>query len=62
MVESLVKKYSEAMKVPERVKLEKFNKEMEAKIKALKFSKKIKFATDNMDKDFAVLARTGYIK
>lgn len=62
VVESLVKKYSEDMKEQERVKLKKFNKEMETKIKALKFSKKIKFATDNMDKDFAALARTGRMK
>lgn len=61
IVESLVKKYSRDMNKREKIKLEKFNKEMGAKIKALKFSKKIKVNTDNIDEDFAVLADSDYI-
>jgi hypothetical protein len=50
------------MKEPEKAKLEKFNKAMEAKIKALKLSKTIKTDTTNLDKDFAALADTDYGK
>jgi len=50
------------MKEPEKTKLEKFNKEMEVKIKALKLPKNIKINTTNLDKDFAALADTDYGK
>lgn len=62
IIESLIKDYSEAMKIQEKTKLEKFNKEMGAKVKALKFSKKIKVSTDNIDDDFSALAQTDYQK
>ncbi len=62
VVESLVKGYGEIMKKKERAKLEKFNKEMNAKIKALKFSKKIKFNSNTIDEDFAALAKTNYMR
>lgn len=62
VVESLVKEYGRSMKKRERTKLEKFNREMKAKIKALKFSTKIKVTTDNIDTDFASLANTDYMK
>ncbi len=62
VVESLVREYRNAMKVKEKVKLAKFNREMKAKIKALKFSKKIKISTDDLDKDFAALADTDYMR
>lgn len=62
VVESLVKDYSKAMKAKEKAKLEKFNREMKAKIKALKFSRKIKISTDDLDKDFAALADTDYMR
>jgi len=61
IIESLVKEYCMTMNKREKIKLEKFNKEMGAKVKALKFSKKIKVNTDNIDADFAVLADTDYI-
>ncbi len=60
VVESLVKEYGENMKEREKRKLEKFNKEMGAKVMALKFSKKIKVNTDNIDEDFAALAKINY--
>lgn len=60
VVESLVKEYGENMKEREKRKLEKFNKEMGAKVRALRFSKKIKVNTDNVDEDFAALAKTNY--
>lgn len=60
VVESLVKEYGENMKEREKRKLEKFNKEMGAKVRALKFSKKIKVNTDNIDEDFSALAKTDY--
>ena len=60
VVESLVKQYGQDLEEQEKRKLEKFNKEMGAKVKALKFSKKIKVSTDNIDKDFAALAKTDY--
>jgi hypothetical protein len=50
------------MKDPEKIKLEKFNKKMEAKIKALKLPKNIKIDTTNLDKEFAALADTDYMK
>ncbi len=62
VVESLVKEYGRAMKEQEKAKLKKFNREMGAKIKALRFSKKIKVDTDDIDSDFAALANTDYIK
>lgn len=62
VVDSLVKEYSKTMKRREGVKLEKFNREMKAKIKGLKFSKKIRVTTDNIDTDFAELAKTDYMK
>lgn len=60
VLESLVKGYDETMRKKEKEKLEKFNKEMGAKVKALEFSKKIKVDTANIDKDFAALADTDY--
>ena len=60
VVESLVKHYGETIRDKDSVKLEKFNKEMGAKVKSLKFSRKIVFSTKNMDKDFASLAHTDY--
>lgn len=60
VVESLIKEFIEAMKVQEKIKLEKFNQEMGAKIKSLKFTKKIKVNTDNIDEDFAILGKTDY--
>jgi predicted DNA-binding protein len=62
VVESLVKGYDEAMRERGKAKLDKFNMEMGAKVKALKFSKEIKVNTDNIDDDFAVLANTDYGK
>lgn len=62
VVELLVKEHGEIMKKREKAKLEKFNKEMRAKIKALKFSKKIKISTDNIDEQFAALADTDYMR
>ncbi len=62
VVESLVKEYGRAMKEQDKVKLIKFNREMGAKIKTLKFSKKIKVQTDDIDADFAALANTDYMK
>lgn len=51
-----------ALNSKEKQKLEKFNKEMGRKIKALKFSKKIKVNTTNIDSDLAALADTDYIR
>jgi hypothetical protein len=62
VVESLVKGYDEAMKEREKATLDKFNKEMGAKVKALKFSNEIQVNTDTIDDDFAVLANTDYGK
>ena len=45
----------------EKKKLAKFNREMGAKIKGLKFAKKIKIDTNNIDADFAALAKTSYV-
>jgi hypothetical protein len=50
------------IKDQEKTKLERFNKEMEAKIKALKLPKTIKIDATNLDKDFAALADTDYGK
>lgn len=60
IVESLITEFSDTMKVKEKTKLEKFNKEMGARIKTLKFTRKIKVNTDNIDEDFAALAKTDY--
>lgn len=60
VVAELIKMYSKSMKKKEKAKLEKFNLEMKAKIKALKFSKPIKVNTNNIDEDFAALAKTDY--
>ena len=62
VVEVLVKEYGEGRKEQEKEKLEKFNKEMEAKMKALKLSKKIPFDPTTMDEDFAALADTDYMR
>jgi hypothetical protein len=60
VVEVLVNKYSDSMQKSEQEKLEKFNKDMGEKIKALRFSKKIKVDTTNIDADFAALGDTDY--
>lgn len=60
VLKSLVKRYDETMKKKEKEKLEKFNKEMGARVKALRFSKKIKVDTSSIDEDFSALADTGY--
>ena len=62
VVESLVKEYGESMNEREKVKLDKFNKEMGAKIKTLKLSKKITFDPDKIDEDFTALADTDYMR
>ena len=59
VVEMLVKNYEEIMKDKKKEKLDKFNGEMDAKIKALQFSKKIKISTSNIDEDFSAL-KTDY--
>jgi len=58
----LVKKYGDTMQNLEQEKLEKFNKEMGEKIKELRFSKKIKVDTTNIDTDFAALGDTDYMR
>jgi hypothetical protein len=60
VVEALVKEYDEDKEKTEKRKLAKFNEEMGAKIRALKFSKDITISTDNIDDDFAALADTEY--
>lgn len=62
IVESLVKEYAKQRESKEKVKLAKFNKEMDEQRKALKFSKKITFNTDTVDEDFAALADTDYMR
>lgn len=62
VVDVLVKEYEKVREDQEKEKLEKFNKEMETKIKALKLSKKIQFDPDTMDEDFAALADTDYMR
>jgi hypothetical protein len=62
VVELLVKGYDKMMEEREKEKLDKFNKEMGAKIKALKLSKKSKFDSERMDEDFAALARSDYLR
>lgn len=62
VIESLVKDYAHSIKEQQKRKLNTFNTEMGAKIKALKFSKKIKFDSNTIDADFAALADTDYIK
>ncbi len=46
----------------ERAKLAKFNREMKAKIQAIRLSPNIKVSTRNIDTDFAALADTNYMK
>jgi hypothetical protein len=60
VVEALVKEYDADREKHEKMKLAKFNEEMGAKIRALKFSKEITISTDNIDDDFAALADTEY--
>ena len=60
VVDALIREYIEAMKNEGSTKLAQFNNQMGAKIKALKFSKKIKVNTDNIDADFTALAGTDY--
>jgi hypothetical protein len=50
------------MEEQEKAKLAQFNREMEAKIHALKFSKDVKVSIDNIGADFAALADTEYGK
>jgi hypothetical protein len=57
-----IKVSDKTQKESEKAKLKKFNKEMEAKIKALKLPKNIKINTTNLDKEFAALADTDYGK
>lgn len=61
VVESLVKEHSKNMEKQQKSKLDQFNKEMREKIRVVKFSKKIKVNTDNIDEDFVALANTDYI-
>jgi predicted component of type VI protein secretion system len=60
IVEILAKGYEEIMKEKEKAKLDKFNREMGAKVKALQFSKHIKVSTSNIDEAFSALAKTDY--
>jgi hypothetical protein len=46
----------------EKEKLEKYNKKMEALIKELKLPKNLKIDTSDIEKDFAALADTDYMK
>lgn len=62
VVEFMVKKYAEDINKRDKEKLEKFNREMDAKIKALKLSKKIPFDPNKIDEDFSVLANTNYMR
>ena len=62
VVEAAVMELKKSMEEQEKAKLAQFNREMEAKIRALKFSKDIKVSTDNIDADFAALADTEYGK
>src|SRR3954469_23024254 len=52
VVEAAVMELKKSMEEQEKTKLAQFNREMEAKIRALKFSKDIKVSTDNIDADF----------
>jgi hypothetical protein len=54
--------YKRATKDSEKAKLEQFNKEMGAKIDALRFSKAVKVNTNDIDEDFSALAETDYMK
>jgi hypothetical protein len=62
VIDTLVQVYKKATKESEKAKLEQFNKDMGAKINALQFSKPIKVDTNNIDEDFAALAKTDYLK
>ena len=62
IVKLLIKEYERVRKEGEKEKLERFNKEMGTKVKALQFSKKIKVSTDDIDKDFAALSDTNYMR
>jgi predicted DNA-binding protein len=62
IVAVLVKRYGETMQEKELAKLAKFNKEMGAKIKALRFSKNIAVDTTNIDADFSALGDTDYMR
>ena len=62
VLDSLVKNYAQERAKEEQVKLEKFNREMGVKIKALKFSKKITIDTDKLDEYWAALADTDYMR
>ena len=62
VIDDLVREHSESMKGKERKELEKFNREMGAKIKTLRFSKKITVDTTNTDADFSTLADTDYLR
>jgi hypothetical protein len=59
-VELLVRQYTEDMKDIEKMKLDKFNSEMDMKVKTLKFSKKIKIKASDIDSDFSALANIDY--
>jgi len=48
------------MKDIEKMKLDKFNSEMDMKVKTLKFSKKIKIKASDIDSDFSALANIDY--
>jgi hypothetical protein len=62
VIDTLVKVYKSVTGESEQAKLEQFNKEMAAKINALQFSKDIKVDTNDIDEDFAALAKTDYMK
>ena len=62
VVDVLVNKYDDTTQKGEQEKLEKFNREMGAKVKALRFSKKIKVDTNNIDADFGTLGDTDYMR
>jgi hypothetical protein len=50
------------LKNREEAKLEQFNKVMGAKIRALKFTKNDQIDTNQIDEDFAAVAKIDYMK
>src|SRR5690348_6805323 len=60
VVEALVKDFGKQLNEREKAKLARFNEEMGAKVRSLTFSRKPKVSTDDIDADYAAVAKTDY--